>query len=331
MAETLKVKGGRKPVTEIDESDLKWYANACNNEDLAAIARGELARRAAGGKVEQLRQDLAELAKQRSALLAGETATKERRRSAHAQAEEARGHFERVSARLAELDQIVTLHPLRAVVESTRTALDELSVAAMASAQERIGVLHDALDLIVRADTIETAHTIASSTLERDATTLTEAAARPAKLAVARKAVVDAQARLGAAVRRLRAGDVAAAKDQMAALKIERSQYAEAVGRAEAQAKKASHQLRAYDESLAGIGERERALTDQVAELRPVADRSHGLDAARGRPQGQGSKGGGARERSPPPVARATPYRAHRDAAADRRRQSAAPARRIAA
>jgi exonuclease SbcC len=276
---------------ELKLQDIEARIGACNR----TLAQ-EGAIRDAASKLDAVREQLAELEQQRAALLATEQATRERRRSATAQAEEARGHFARVSTRLAELEQLVAkgadiaqaavelrqleeaLGALREAVKAARGALDALSAAAVAGAEERIVGLRRGLEAIAYEDGISEAH-VAVETLKADDATVAAAAERPARLAAARQVVDDAQARLGSAERRQqqlsalarRAGEVTAAKDQVAALKAERAQHAEAERRAEALATEATRELARFEQSIAAVEETRRAATAQAEALQPLA------------------------------------------------------------
>lgn len=257
----------------------------------------ETAIRQAAAKLDAVRQQMTELDQERAAARSRLDAARERQQVARTQADQARRHHARVSARIGELEATLArgaeiaqaeaelraveerLVTLRDGAKAAQAALDELSAQAVAGAEDRIMDLRTGHAAVQNAQQLGTAQRIAKEVLGQDDAAVQKAAERPARLRDARKAVERARAELATAEQRQqqlsalarRAGEVTAAKDQLASLWAELAQHAEAAETHGKQAEQAAAQVRAL-EADKSLGERHRALNEQADQLRPLAD-----------------------------------------------------------
>jgi exonuclease SbcC len=279
---------------EAKRVDLEARIAACNR----TLAQ-EPAIREAAATLERVRATTAEVAQKSASIRSRQETASERRRSAEAQAAESRKHHARVTARVADLNAVIArgaeiakaeteLHEvearlvaLRQGVKSTQAALDELNAASVGAALDRADVLRTGLGLVItEAQTLALAQSIAKESLKQDDTTVREASERPAKLAAARKAVGDSRAQLDAAEGRQRAlaavarraGEVTAARDQIASLEQELVQHALALELHEEQGNEAGAQWTVDGNELTELAARAQALEEQATQLRPLAD-----------------------------------------------------------
>jgi DNA repair protein SbcC/Rad50 len=273
--------------------DLDARIAACNR-----TLSQEAAIRDAAAKLSAVQEQMNELVQKRATLNSREETALERRRSSHTQAEGARTHHARVAIRIADLEGVLAkgaeiaqaerdlreveegLVVLRQGVQSAQSTLDELTAAAVAGAEERVGALRDGLEVIGATESLDVAQSAAKECLDDDDATLREASERPAKLAAARKAVEQCRGLVSSAEKRQqqlaalarRAGEVTAAREQLASLKAELAQHAEAARSQAAQAEQAAAQAKACTDELNALSERHRALGEQAGQLRPIAD-----------------------------------------------------------
>ncbi len=267
---------------------------ACNK-----VLGQEAAIRDAAAKLDGIRQRNEELIQQEASHKSRQEVATQRRRNASAQADEARRHQARVSLRIADLRQLIDqgaeiakaeaelrgveagLGALREGVKSAQAALDELSNAAVANAEGRVKGLRDGLTVVAReVQTLDAARDVAETCLSTDYAAAREASERPAKLGAARKALATRQETLADVEKRQqalsalarRAGEVAAARSQMASLTAEFEQHTESLRRHEAEANEAAAYLRSLADLLKDIGESKRELNEQADKLKPLAD-----------------------------------------------------------
>jgi DNA repair exonuclease SbcCD ATPase subunit len=254
--------------------------------------------RQAAAKLETAQAELAELERERLALIARDEAAQERRNSVRARAEEARRHAARVSSRIADLERVLAqgatiaraeteivevdrqLGALRQALSDAQAARDAISAEAVAGAEERVQALRSGLVGVGDARTLEAAHKAAEASLTADDGALLAASERPARLLAARRAVDDAVERLAQAETRQRqlsalarrAGEVTAARDQLAELRTELEQHTEAVRTHEATARPSPAELVAAVTEGESLRERRQTLVTQAEALRPLAE-----------------------------------------------------------
>jgi exonuclease SbcC len=252
--------------------------------------------RDAAAKLDGLKRQLEELSQQRPTLSARQESARQRARAAQSFADAANRQRDRVAVRITELEQLVArgaeiakaeadlreveagLVTLRAGVTSAQAALDELTAATVAGAEGRIKGLRGGLTTIAFDECDEAA--IAKDALEADDAVVKQASERPARLATARQALEQTRGLLSSAEKRQqilaalarRAGEVTAARDQLASLRTELAQHADAARGHEATSKEAAALDQATTTQLDALQLRHQALTQQADGLRPLAE-----------------------------------------------------------